>query len=191
VTPAPRVAARVALVDPDGAVLLIKSCDPELLADGPSWWHVPGGGLDPGETPAQAARREIVEEVGVQLADVGPRRATRTTGFTFASRSYLQFESFFLVRLPGRVEVDPAGWSEIEKLSTLDWRWWTPEELGSTAETVYPANLGTWLAAWTATDGPPRRWSPAGLRAAASMLLNWARWRVATFDVRRASRRGG
>lgn len=33
-------------------------------------WDIPGGHLEPGESPEEAVRREVVEETGVQLADL-------------------------------------------------------------------------------------------------------------------------
>jgi len=120
--PIPRVAARVVLLDPSDAFLLIQAHDP-FLADSPTWWHVPGGGLDPGETPEQGAIREIAEEVGIQLADVGPAVGLRTSRFQFGGLGYVQRETFFVVRLPARVDVDDAKWTEVERKSTLDWAW--------------------------------------------------------------------
>jgi 8-oxo-dGTP pyrophosphatase MutT (NUDIX family) len=153
--PIPRVAARVVLVDPSDAFLLIQSHDP-FLADSPSWWHVPGGGLDPGESPQDGAIREIAEEVGLRLTEVGPPVATRTSRFTFGGNAYVQRESFFVVRVPERVDVDPTEWTDLEKKSTLGWAWWTVGGLATTTETVYPRGLLGLVSGWLA-DGPGPR----------------------------------
>src|SRR5215203_951509 len=69
-TPGPqitvRVAARVVLLDPANRVLLFRYVEPWSRH---AIWATPGGGLEPGETDAAAARREVVEETG--LTDVG------------------------------------------------------------------------------------------------------------------------
>ena len=57
-----RPAVRVICLDADGRVLLMHWRDPH---DGSRLWEPPGGGIDPGETPLQAARRELAEETGL------------------------------------------------------------------------------------------------------------------------------
>src|SRR6478735_6313629 len=59
----PRPAARILLVDGEDRVLLMRFT-PD---DRPPLWCTPGGAVDPGESYAQAARRELWEEVGVDL----------------------------------------------------------------------------------------------------------------------------
>jgi mutator protein MutT len=38
----------------------------------PDSLHIPGGGLEPGESPEQGARREVLEEVGIEVENVSP-----------------------------------------------------------------------------------------------------------------------
>jgi 8-oxo-dGTP pyrophosphatase MutT (NUDIX family) len=53
-----RVAARVLIIQ-DNRVLLVKE------AIGGTWWAIPGGGVDHGETVESSLIREIEEELGV------------------------------------------------------------------------------------------------------------------------------
>ena len=55
------------LVSTDGRVLLFRGGDPGRPERG-TWWVTPGGGTDPGESTAEAARRELLEETGLDVA---------------------------------------------------------------------------------------------------------------------------
>jgi 8-oxo-dGTP diphosphatase len=57
----PRQCAAVVIENADGQLLLVKQ------AYGKHFWGLPGGIVDPGETPPQAAVREAREEVGVRV----------------------------------------------------------------------------------------------------------------------------
>ena len=57
--------AMVLLVEPGGKVLLQHRDDDVQYA--PGKWALPGGSMEAGETPEEAARREVLEETGIAI----------------------------------------------------------------------------------------------------------------------------
>lgn len=56
---------------PDGRVLLAER---KPGKDAAGFWELPGGQIEPGESPAEAASRELLEEVGVRVLELAPWR---------------------------------------------------------------------------------------------------------------------
>ena len=56
---------------PDGRVLLAQR---RPGRDAAGFWEIPGGQVEPGESPAAAAARELLEEVGVHALELAPWR---------------------------------------------------------------------------------------------------------------------
>ena len=136
-----REAARVLLVDQAGRLLLFRGWDPAHPERG-TWWFTPGGGLDPGETQADGACRELFEETGLRLdsEDLGEPVWRRTTEFDFDGTRYRQSEVFYLVCVD-RHDVITQGFSDLERRAVHEHRWWPLAALASTTDAVYPSVL--------------------------------------------------
>jgi len=61
--PAPVVCAGAVIRDDEGRLLLVRRGRPPSQG----LWSVPGGRVEPGETPEQAAAREVLEETGLRV----------------------------------------------------------------------------------------------------------------------------
>ncbi|MEW9336798.1 NUDIX hydrolase [Streptomyces tanashiensis] len=62
-----RISAYAVAVE-DDRMLLIRLSDASPVFT-PGLWHLPGGGIDPGEQPVTALARELQEETGLELTD--------------------------------------------------------------------------------------------------------------------------
>jgi len=67
-----RVTVSAIVQNPQGAILLCKM--PLTRGAYPGQWAIPGGGIDEGETMYQALKREMREEVGLEIEAVVPYR---------------------------------------------------------------------------------------------------------------------
>jgi 8-oxo-dGTP pyrophosphatase MutT (NUDIX family) len=135
-----RRAARVLVVDGAGRVLMLQGFDP---ADpGRRYWFTVGGGLEPGESVAEAAVRELFEETGLRLSlsEIGAPVWDDVTEFPFDGRRYRQEQAWFLVRVDA-LEVDRSGFDEVERATVSDVSWWSSAEFAASSEPYYPADL--------------------------------------------------
>jgi 8-oxo-dGTP pyrophosphatase MutT (NUDIX family) len=138
-----RRAARVILVNERNEVLLLQGSDPARPEQG-RWWLTPGGGVDEGESLPDAARREVFEETGAVLDDLGDVVFTRSAEFEFNEVFYRQDEWYFVARV---TDLEPTfdRFEAHEVASITSWKWWSREELRATTEMIYPTELAELL----------------------------------------------
>ncbi len=86
----------------DGKVLLVHGFTPTFA--------MPGGGIEPGETPADAAERELFEETGL--------KATRNE-FQFVLETAIHRHHVFMIEADGEVEAGPE---------VREYHWWDRKE---------------------------------------------------------------
>ncbi|MGW3491475.1 NUDIX hydrolase [Streptomyces sp. NPDC001054] len=139
-----RRTSRVLLTDPGGRLLLLCARDPRT--PGAAWWFTVGGGIEAGESPEDAALREVAEETGLVLRSgrLGPVVWTRRALFTVDGVRIDQDEEFRVVVLDA---AEAAAVRVDTREATHGHRWWGAEALATTAETVRPRGIADRLPA--------------------------------------------
>lgn len=149
------------VVSPDRRVLLLgaRLDGPDAVPGDVLFWYTPGGGVEDGESPRQAAARELAEEVGLDVQPTaleGPVWFRRHVG-TWGSSRVDSRETYFVLRDVVHT-VDVSRRTELEVLGDEPHRWWSADEVAASTETFAPRELATVLpelvaGPWT---GPPR-----------------------------------
>jgi len=136
-----RSAARIMVIDPDNRLLLFRFAFARGALAGRTNWALPGGGIEAGETPKQAAIRELFEETGIVIAEIGEAVAERSFRMRVPSGEVVDAtEFYFLVRTP-QSEISRDNWTRLETEIIAEHRWWSLDELKITTERVYPVTL--------------------------------------------------
>lgn len=148
-----RRSARVVAVAPTGRILLLRGGDP--ARPGIGIWHAPGGGVEPGESDREAARREFAEETGRDIA-IGAHVWDRHLVFSFDRTLYDQHEVFFTAEIDSEFEPSTDGHNELELTYLSGHAWFSPADLRAVAapDLVAPADLADRLDDLL-REGPP------------------------------------
>jgi putative (di)nucleoside polyphosphate hydrolase len=126
------------VINRDGMIWAGRRADSKKDAEGRgTWWQMPQGGIDPGEDPATAARRELFEETAIRSADQIaelPRWLTydlppELIGRAWGGRYRGQKQRWFAYRFTGddtEISIIPAPGLDAE---FVEWRWVQVNEL--------------------------------------------------------------
>ena len=126
------------LFDESSAILLIRFV--VIRPDGEFvFWALPGGEIEEGESEVEAARRELREELGIEMRVEGPvyRDANQ-----FWHQGEMQDNVDFIFRAEcGREEPRLIGFTTDEREIMKEIRWWSAAEVGASEERIFPVNL--------------------------------------------------
>jgi 8-oxo-dGTP diphosphatase len=133
-----RYAARVLVLDAENHLLMFRFT-PD---DRPPLWATAGGELEQGESFVDGARRELLEETGID-ADPGVVIAERESDFnTFAGEPVHAVERYFAVRVADRkLDFGRHTETEISVMQHHEWRSIERLRAISKIEDVYPEEL--------------------------------------------------
>ena len=109
------------------------------------WLFTPGGGIEAGESPAQAAARELAEETGIivdpgALTLLGYRQAL----FEFRALTCLANETFYYLHLERKPQLNQERWTANERSLLDGLNWYSPHKLRQLSQAglaIYPPEL--------------------------------------------------
>lgn len=134
-----RESVRALIVYETDSVLLVHF-DWEGLDLPDGFWANPGGGLDPGESRLDALVRELDEEVGLAVTDLGPEVWTKTAIFPMGDWDG-QIDHIHLLRVPHFTPQPRLSVEQLRAENVHEIRWWSLADIQTTSAAFAPRAL--------------------------------------------------
>ena len=130
--PRHRATSRILVVDTRGRALLFLTKG--SVAAQPTRWITPGGGVDPGESHHEAAVRELFEETGLVVDDLGSAVFADDFTVDYVWGDHDTWHVEFFVMHTETFAPSSDHWTTDELTDILEHRWWSVDELEATDE---------------------------------------------------------
>jgi len=134
-----RRTSRVLLFDREDRVLLFLTTAPDTSRV--ARWITPGGGVDPRESHHEAAVRELYEETGLVISDLGSPVWAHDFEVEWDAADHDTGHAEFYTAVVDNFEPSSANWTEDEHVDVLEHRWWRLSELIGTTNRYEPREL--------------------------------------------------
>jgi 8-oxo-dGTP diphosphatase len=133
--------ARLLVLDRRDRVLLFRFAFTTGALAGQTYWGTPGGALEDDESFEDGARRELAEETGIEVDEVGASIARLEFVLPMPDGETVWAEEvYFLVRCAAN-SISRDGWTDLERAVMTEHRWWSIGDLSLSKETIFPEGL--------------------------------------------------
>ena len=139
-----RLTSRVIVVDDEDRVLmfLTRGSVPEQVTR----WITPGGGVDPGESHHDAACRELFEETGRIVDNLGDPVWSYDFEVGYAGGDHdTGHAEYYLLHTP-TFTPSSENWTPEEHVDVVEHRWWALSEMSEAHDPYDPVDLPALLA---------------------------------------------
>lgn len=149
--------ARALLIDPQDRVLMMKLAGRRIVDPAahlrPTFWVTPGGSLESGESFEDGLRRELREETGLRLGDIGRHVWISDKELDIAGERVLTRAHVYALRVPAFEPVVCTMTPE-EAESFRGFRWWSLDDIAASRESFIPRDLAGLLRPLLAGNWP-------------------------------------